>query len=495
MLKKFYHVKIETAINNYVIMPFGHRGYQNMTRSGGINLENREISSIQKTGIFLTLIVGTFVTAMSTTVTANMIPNFTEYFGVSANLAQWLTSGATLISGIIIPVTAFLLKKIPNKLYFFATMLAYTLGSLSAFLAQSFPVLLVSRLIQAIGCGMMIPFGQIMLLNLYPKEKHGRVMAAFSMASMVSTVVGPTYAGLMLEAVGWRGVFISLFVFGLAIIAAGGIFMKNIISRTEAELNVGFVLLSAIGFASLLIGISNMSSGSALKLTSGGLMILGICCLGIFSRLQFTSKKPMLNLRVFQEPSFIIAIVISICLYLISMGTGIILPIFTKSICGFSDSAYGYATLVGSTLAVFTTLYAGKVYDKLGIRPMFFAGIVLFAVYSVMGFCFSEQTGIIYISATFALQTVAMSMLNSPATTMALSKLTGAIRIDGSAVFNTVRQISSSLASTLSVLIYTLAGSDINAIHVVYGYYGMITVVIIISVLLYLKATAGPKAE
>lgn len=452
--------------------------------------ENIEISPVQKTGIFITLIVATFVTSMSTTVTANMIPNFTEYFGVSANLAQWLTSGATLISGIIIPVTAFLLKKVPNKNYFFATMVAYTLGSLFSFLSPNFPVLLVSRLIQAVGCGMMIPFGQIMLLNLYPAEKHGRVMAAFSMASMVSTVVGPTYAGLMLEAVGWRGVFVSLFAFGLAIIVFGSIFMKNVIPLSDAELNVGYVLLSAIGFVSLLIGVSNMSSGSVLKLTSGGLMIIGVIFLFIFSRLQLTSKKPMLNLRVFKEPSFLIAVVISVCLYLISMGNGMILPIFTKSICGFSDSAYGYATLVGSILSVFATMYSGKVYDKMGIKPMFFAGVVLYAIYSVMGICFSDGTGIVYIAVTFALQTVAMSLLNSPATTMALSKLSGNTRIDGSAVFNTIRQISSSLASTIAVLIYTLAGSDINAIRVVYIYFGIVTIVIIVSVLLYLKVTS-----
>ena len=66
---------------------------------------------------------------------------------------------------------------------------------------------------------------------------------------MVSTVVGPTYAGLMLEAVGWRGVFISLFVFGIVIIVVGNIFMRNVIPQTDAELNVGFVLLSAIGFS------------------------------------------------------------------------------------------------------------------------------------------------------------------------------------------------------------------------------------------------------
>lgn len=451
------------------------------------------ISSTHKKGIFITLIIAIFVTSMSTTVTANMIPNFTDYFGVSANLAQWLTSGATLVSGIIIPVTAFLIKKVPNKIYFYIAMTAYTVGSLFVFLAQAFPILLVSRLIQAIGCGMLIPFGQIIFLNIFPHEKHGTAMAAFSMASMVSTVVGPTYAGLMLEAFGWRGVFASLFIFGVAIIIAGSIFMKNVIPKADADLNICYVILSAIGFASLLIGISNISSGSILKLSSGGLILIGIIFLVVFSRLQLTSQKPMLNLRVFQEPSFRIAVVISICLYFISMGTGMILPIFAKTICGFSDSSYGYATLVGSILSVFTTLCVGRVYDKMGIKPMFVVGILLFAIYSIMGIGFTKNTSIVYIAATFALQTVAMSILNSPATTMALSKLSGNMRIDGSAAFNTIRQISSSLASTLSVLIYTLAGDGLHAVHIVYVYYGIVTIAIAISVVLYLRSISSSK--
>lgn len=453
------------------------------------------ISPVQKKGIFITLIAATFITAMSTTVTANMIPNFTSYFSVSANLAQWLTSGATLVSGIIIPVTAFLIKKLPNKIYFFAAMIAYTVGSLSVFLSQNFPILLISRLIQAVGCGMMIPFGQIVLLKIFPSEKHGIAMAAFSMASMVSTVVGPTYAGLMIEALGWRGVFVSLFIFGLLIIVLGSIFMKNVTPKSDADLNVCYVILSALGFVSLLIGVSNISSGSILKLTSGGLILIGIIFLVIFSSLQLTSKKPMLNLRVFKDSSFLIAIVISICLYLISMGTGMILPIFTKSICGFSDASYGYATIIGSILSVFSTLFAGKIYDKMGIKPMVIVGIILFAVYSVMGICFTESTNIIYIAIVFAFQTVAMSALNSPTTTMALSNLTGSMRIDGSAVFNTIRQISSSLASTLTVLIYTLAGSGLNAVHVVYTYYGIVTVIIAISFVLYLKFALRLRAE
>lgn len=82
--------------------------------------DKKSISNIQRTGILITLLAAAFITSMSTTVTGNMIPNFMDFFGVSSNLAQWLTSGATLISGITIPITAFLIKRVPNKVYFFS---------------------------------------------------------------------------------------------------------------------------------------------------------------------------------------------------------------------------------------------------------------------------------------------------------------------------------------------------------------------------------------
>lgn len=301
-------------------------------------------SDLQRTGILIILLVAAFITSMSTTVTGNMIPNFTEIFHVSSNLAQWLTSGATLISGITIPITAFLIKRVPNKIYFFSAMTAYTAGSLSAFLAFNFPLLLVSRLVQAIGCGMLLSFAQIVLLKLYPKEKHGTIMAAYSMSAMVSSVVGPTYAGLIMDTFGWKGVFVSLFIIGLLIIVGGIVFMKNVTDQEDAELNIPYIALSSMGFAALLIGINNISGG-LFSLTSGGLILIGSILLTVFCILQLKSENPMLNLHVFRYPSFRIAVILSLCMYLISMGTAMILPIFTKSLCGFSDTAYGVATI------------------------------------------------------------------------------------------------------------------------------------------------------
>ena len=365
-------------------------------------------------------------------------------------------------------------------------MTAFTVGSLAAVLSVSFPMLLMSRLLQAVGCGMLLSFAQVVLLKLYPKEKHGTIMGAYSMAAMVSSVVGPTYAGLILDSFGWKGVFISLFIIGVLILSCGIIFMKNITDKEMADLNILYVLLSSFGFAAFLIGVSNISGGF-FSLKSGGLILAGLLFLSTFVILQLKAEKPMLNLRVFRNSGFRIAVILSLCMYLICMGNAMVLPIFSKAIRGFSDTAYGLATIVGSILSVIATLSAGRLYDKVGIKPMFAVGTGLFVVYTVMGFLFSQNTSIIYIAVAFAVQTVAMSSLNSPTTTMALSGLEGKERVDGSAIFNTLRQISSSLASTLSVLIYTLLGSNMTAIHGVYVYFGLVTISIAVAIILYLK--------
>ncbi|MDE5859391.1 MAG: MFS transporter, partial [Oscillospiraceae bacterium] len=149
---------------------------------------------------------------------------------------------------------------------------------------------------------------------------------------------------------------------------------------------------------------------------------------------------------------------------------------------------YGLATIFGSVLSAVTALFAGKIYDKMGSKPTFITGTGLFLVFSIMGSFLSQDSSIIYIAVVFALQSIAMSTLNSPATAMALSGLEGKERVDGSAIFNTLRQISSSLASTLSVLIFTLTGSDISAVHCVYVYFFIVTAAVAVTVVLHLRS-------
>lgn len=442
-----------------------------------------------RTGILITLLLSSFMTAMSTTVTANMIPAISVHFNTSSVIVQWLTSGATLVSGIMIPITAFLIKRIPNKKYFITAMTIFALGSFLAFCSSTFTMLLISRLIQAVGCGMMMSFAQIILLAIYPKERHGTIMASYSVAATLSSIVGPTYAGIILDAFGWKSVFLSLFIIAIILILCGFIFMQNITDKDNPSLNIGYVCLSSLGFSSLLIGIGNIGSASLYTLQSGGLILLGLMLLTVFSVLQLKSDRPMLNLRVLRYTPLCFSIILSVCMYFICMGSAMILPLFSQTIRNYSATTYGLATIVGAVMSAIATLCSGKIFDKIGIKPMFVICAVLFILYTILGLNFRENTGILYIGTAFAAQTIAMGTLNSPVTTIALSGLKGQERVDGSAIFNTFRQISSSLASTLAILIYTLiekSHGSMSAIHGVYIYFGIVTIALIIFIILFL---------
>ena len=269
------------------------------------NQRVENISDFRKKIIFAILMVASFITAMSTTVTGNMIPNMMAYFEVSSSAAQWLTSGATLLSGITIPVTAFLIKNVPNKAYFLTAIGLFTAGSLVASLANKFALLLIFRLVQAMGCGMLLSFAQVLILAMFPKEKHGTMMAVYSMAASVSSMVGPTYAGLLMDYVGWRGVFASLFAVGCLLLVSGFIFVKNVLPKQEASINIGYVLLSSAGFAAFIIGLNQMPKGF-FRISSGGCMAFGIMLLATFSVLQLRSNAPMLNVTVFKNEENVI---------------------------------------------------------------------------------------------------------------------------------------------------------------------------------------------
>jgi len=111
----------------------------------------------QRTSVFIILMLGTFLVSMTTTVTANMLPAIMRDLNIVTSIAQWLTSGATLVSGIMIPITAYLIKRFPSKYYFLSAMVIFCFGALLGAVAPNFPLLIIGRLIQAMGCGMLMP--------------------------------------------------------------------------------------------------------------------------------------------------------------------------------------------------------------------------------------------------------------------------------------------------------------------------------------------------
>lgn len=448
------------------------------------------ISKSQRTLVLITLMTGTFMTAMTVTVTVTMLPAIMADYQIPTSTAQWLTSGATLVSGIMIPIAAFLMKQFHSKSYFIWAMVIFSFGALIGSIASNFPVLLIGRLIQAIGCGMLAPFAQIVLMTVYPREKHGSVMGIYALGSTVAAVVAPSLAGLVIDFLGWQYMFKLLFVIGIIIMLLGSCFMKNVTEVFRQNFPLLPIVLSSLGFSGLLIGLGNLSSHSLLSFQSGGALLIGLSSLGIFVYTQLKSNAPFLNLKIFRFSSFRTAVLMSITMYLICMGSGSLLPIFTQSVLGYSATTFALVNLPASIIMACISVFSGRIYDKTGPRVLIICGIVMLLLGSITGILFHKNTGLLHIGMVSCLLSAGTGFLNTPAITMALSNLEGKDRVDGSSILNTLRQISSSLATTFAILVYSLVSSYANQIpgvKAVYACYMALSILMFLIVLNILK--------
>lgn len=448
------------------------------------------ITNSQRKWILITLMMGTFISGMATTVTNTMIPAIIKDLHVQETMAQWLTSGATLVSGITIPIAAYLIKRFSNKKYFIWAMSLFSLGSFLGFIAPSFTFLLIARLVQAVGCGLLMPFAQVILMTTYPKEKHGSVMGIYALAATVAPVIAPVLAGFVIDSIGWQAIFILLFVFGIIIVAFGVFFVKNVTENYKEHFPLLPVILSSLGFCALLIGLGNISAASLFTLKTGGALILGIISMGLFIFTQLRSERVLLNLRIFRFPIFRTAVFLSILMYLICMGSGILLPIFIQTVLGHSATAYAFVILPGSIAMALITLFSGGIYDKYGSRPLLISGVAMMSLGSILGLFFHQGNGLLHVGIVSFLISAGMGLINTPANTMGLSNLEGKDRIDGSSILNTLRQIASSVASTFSLVVYSIIStrqssniSGIRGTHVCFLIFSVLLMIVVFNLL------------
>ncbi|MGL6199317.1 MAG: DHA2 family efflux MFS transporter permease subunit [Lachnospiraceae bacterium] len=445
----------------------------------------------QRSRVLVALMMGTFVTAMAVTVTNTMLPAIINDLKIPASTAKWLTSGATLVSGIMIPLAAYLMKRFTSRNYFIFSMFSFCIGSFLGFIAPNFPVLLIGRLIQAVGCGMLMPFAQVVLMNIYPKEKYGSVIGIFSLGSMVAPVISPSLAGLVIDFLGWQSIFFILLVLGIIILMLGFVFMKDVTEIYKESFPVLPVALSTLGFCGLIIGLGNLATNSFFSLYTGGALIIGLVSLSIFVYTQLHSKKVLMDLRVFRYPQFTVSVLISMFLYMVCMGSGSLLPIFTQTILEYNATVYALITLPGSLLMAFTSMYSGRIYDKVGAKPLMIIGSAMLAIASIIGIGFHHNNGLLHIGIVACCISTGTGFLTTPITTMGLSDLEGKERVDGSSILNTLRQISSSLASTFAIGAYTVIsakqGSDITGVKGTYLCFLIFSIVLIFVMLHFLR--------
>lgn len=412
-------------------------------------------SSAHIKAISAVMIVGTFIAILNQTLLATALPHIMISLRITADEAQWLTSVYMLINAIVIPNTAFLMKRFSIRRLFIYAMGFFSLGTLLAGFSASFFVLLLARILQAIGGGIMVPFMQTVFLILYPREKRGSVMGIVGLVISFAPAIGPTLSGWIIDRLPWNFLFFLTFPVA-AIVLIIGIFVLNEKSETEkSKIDISSVILSSLGFGGIMYGINSTSSGSLLNIPQILSFLVGIVCLFLFIRRQLKLTRPMLEFRVFLNRTFTLTTIISMISFGMMVGVEVLMPLYIQNIRGLSAFISGLILLPGALLTALMSPVSGSLYDRFGARPLLIIGDTIMAVMSIYFIFIGLNTSIAWIVIMYALRMIGISVITTPAMTAGVNALSDDLIVHATSVYNTFRQIGGSLGTVLLVAVMT----------------------------------------
>lgn len=405
--------------------------------------------------LVVVLLIGTFCTVLNQTLLATAFPTLMKEFDISASTVQWLTTGFLLVNGIMIPVSAWLINSFSSKKLYISAMTTFLIGTIICFLAQNFSVLLMGRLIQAIGVGLSMPLLQNIMLTIFPPEKRGSAMGMAGIVIGLAPALGPTLSGWIIDHYSWRDLFGMVIPIVILVLVLALFFMKSVIELTHPKIDTISAILSTIGFGSLLYGFSSVGDKGWLSKEVLGFLIIGIIFIFLFSKRQLKIEHPFLELRVFKSKTFTIAAVLAGVTNMAMIGAEMVLPLYIQNIRGESAFHSGLMLLPGALVMGLMMPITGAIFDKRGARKLAITGMFILTSATLPFAFLTSKTSVIVIVVLYAIRMFGISMVMMPVTTSGMNALPAHLISHGTAVNNTFRQVASSIGTAILISVLT----------------------------------------
>lgn len=412
-----------------------------------------ELNKMKRGPIMFALIIGMFVAGLNETLMGNALPEFMKSFGVSPATGQWLSTAYMLVVGVLVPVTAIMQQWFTTRQIFLSAMSLFLVGTITSAVAPEFGVLLVGRIIQAMGTGMLMPLVMNVIMTIYPPEKRGGAMGMFGLVVMFAPAIGPTISGLIVDGLSWRWLFYLVIPFALLSIIIGVVVLRNVSEVTKPRVDLLSIVLSTIGFGGIVYGFSNAGEHGWSEPAVVWTIAAGSVSLLLFVWRQLLLKEPVMDLRAFRYPTFALIVVLMLVLMMTFFSSAIMLPIFMQGVLMITAFKSGLILLPGGFANGLMAPISGKLFDKFGPRITIIPGLAI-VVISLWQFTrFDEATSTGFIVAVHIALMIGSALVMMPAQTAGLNQLPNHLHPHGTAILNTLQQVSGAIGTALYISI------------------------------------------
>ncbi|WP_168226568.1 MDR family MFS transporter [Tomitella fengzijianii] len=443
------------------------------------------------------LVVAAFVMILNETIVSVALPDLAKILDVSATTVQWLASGFLLTMAVVIPTTGFLLERFSPRGIFLTAMSLFSVGTLVCAAAPNFEVLLAGRVVQAGGTAVMIPLLMTTVMRLVPEDKRGATMGTMAIVIGFAPALGPTVGGAILSGLGWRWMFWLVLILAVAMFAVGARRMHVPGETRKVPLDVASVIMSGLAFAGIVYGFSLIGQSGDTVMPAWLPIVAGLVVLGGFVWRQMVLQRedrPLLSLLPLGYRQFTVSVIVGVLVFMSLLGAGaILLPMYMQNVLGESTFVTGIALLPGGLALAALSRPVGRLYDRVGARPLLIPGAAGMAVALWLFALLGEDSSLWAVIGIDILLMVALGVMMTPMMTEALGVLPDSLYSHGSAILTTLQQVAGALGSAVFVSVATLGSSgpalDAGGMRVAFATAGAIGIVAFVASL-FLKRSA-----
>ncbi|WHX93899.1 DHA2 family efflux MFS transporter permease subunit [Peribacillus simplex] len=401
------------------------------------------------------LLVAGFVGLFSETALNIALGELSQIFGVDATTIQWLATGYFLTLGILVPVTGILMQKFTTRQMFMASLFFSIIGTVIAAVAPVFSVLLTARVIQAAGLAIILPLTQNVIFTIFPPNKRGGAMGVMGLVILAGPAFGPTLAGMILDTLSWPWIFWFTIPFLLFSLIFGYIYIPNVNETRQVSIDILSVVLSTIGFGGVVYGVSVGGDHGWTSMTVIGTIIVGLIALILFAIRQTKMENPMLNLKAFKYPLFVLGLAMNVITFFNMLSMLVVLPMYMQMALLVSAFATGLIMLPGSLLNCVFAPIIGRLFDKYGPRAVITPGTILVVIGYGLYAMYGTDTALWIMVVTHIVMMLGIGMVLASVQTNTLNALPKQFYPDGIAITQTSQQVSGAIGIAVMVSLFS----------------------------------------
>lgn len=428
------------------------------------------MNAARHTGLItLSIMMATIMQALDTTIANVALPHMQGSLNATQEQASWVLTSYIVACAIMTAPTGILAARIGRKRLFLICVAGFTFTSLLCGVAQNLPEMVLFRLLQGVFGAGLVPLSQAVLLDTYPKEKHGQAMSMWGMGVMLGPILGPSLGGWLTEYYNWRWVFYINLPIGIATFVGILLFMPETEKNPDRRFDgFGFALLAlSIGALQLLLDRGQGKDWFASTEIMVECALAGLAFY-LFVVHILTAQKPFLEPAMFRDRNFAASLVFIFVVGIIMLSSMALLPPFLQKLMGFPVMTTGLVLAPRGLGTMLAMAVAGRLTRHVDPRLLMLTGLLLtaYSLWQMSQFTTDVSTAIIVQNGL--IQGFGLGFVFVPLSALAYSTLAPYYRNDAAAVFSLIRNIGSSVGISI---VTTLLARNIQINHAELGSY------------------------